>query len=364
MFMHTIKNSFKLIIREKAMLFWALVFPIVLACLFKLAFGNIYESNQFKDIPIAVNEKVYDDPMAKTFLDDMEENNYFIIKKSKDKKALDDEDIIAYIESPDKIITKESGINQTIVESIFDTYLRKKEMITRIVKKDPHANLDKILDTKSFIKDTSKKNMNYINIFFYTVIGYQLIYGYTWGLTIVERYQANLSTIGKRNSIAPLNKKTQLFLSLLVGWFFNFLVCLFTIFVLKNFLKIDFGDRMGPLIRLAALGALTGVSFGSLIESASKARTETNMALGLGITMLSSFFAGMMMPEIKVVLEEHAPIVNRINPVALITDGIYSLYYFDGLTRFYQNILYLGIVTAIFILITYYFTRGKQYESL
>lgn len=364
MILHTIKNSFKLIIREKSMLFWAMIFPLVLAGLFKLAFDNLYEANQFEAIPIAVKENLYDDPSLEVFLDTMEDEKYFIISKAKDKKALNEEEIIAYVASPEKIITKKSGINETIVESIFNTYLRKKEIITRVLKKDPQANIGNIIEANNFVADKSKKNMNFVNVFFYTILGFQLIYGYSWGIEIVERYQANLSTIGKRNSIAPLNKKAQLFISLLVGWAFNFLASLFTIFVLKNFLDIDFGDRMGPLISLMALGALTGVTLGALIESVSRARKQTNEALGLGLTMVCSFLAGMMVPEVKVLLEEYAPLVNRINPVALITDGIYSLYYYDSLARFYTNIKYLALITGILILLTYIFTRGKQYASL
>lgn len=364
MILHTIKNSFKLIIREKSMLFWAMIFPLVLAGLFKLAFGNLYQADQFEEIPIAVNEDLYEDPTTEAFLNGMEDEKYFVITKAKDKKALDKEEIVAYVESPEKIITKKSGINETIVESIFNTFLRKKELIIRTLEKDPHANLGEIINTRNFVKDKSKKNMNYVNVFFYTIIGYQLIYGYSWGIVIVRRYQANLSTVGKRNSIAPINKKLQLFLSLFVGWVFNFLASLFTIFVLKNFLDIDFGDREKALLILLAIGALSGVTLGSFIESASKARDESNMALGLAITMVFSFLAGMMVPEVKVLIEENAPIVNRINPVALVTDGIYSLYYYDSLIRFYENIKYLSIVTVILIILTYYFTRGKQYASL
>lgn len=364
MILHNIKNSFKLILREKVMLFWAMIFPLVLAGLFKLAFANLYQADKFEAIHIAVNESLYEDNGLVVFLDKMEDENYFVITKAKDKNILDNEEIVAYVESPEKIITKKSGINESIVESTFNTYLRKAELIKRALEKNPKANIGEIIDTNNYIKDVSNKNMNFVNVFFYTIIGFQLINGYSWGIAIVERYQANLSTIGKRNSIAPINKKSQLFISLLVGWAFNFLASLFTIFVLINFLDIEFGQRMGPLFLLMGLGALTGVSMGALIESFSKVRKETKSALALGLTMIFSFLAGMMIPEVKLQIEQYAPFINRINPVALVTDGIYSLYYYDSLIRFYTNIKYLALVTGLFILLTYFFTRRKQYASL
>ena len=40
--------------RNKANLFWILIFPIVLGCLFKVAFSNITESESFHTIPVAL----------------------------------------------------------------------------------------------------------------------------------------------------------------------------------------------------------------------------------------------------------------------------------------------------------------------
>lgn len=48
------KYSLLRLVRNKANLFWILVFPIVLACLFKVAFSNITESESFHTIPVAV----------------------------------------------------------------------------------------------------------------------------------------------------------------------------------------------------------------------------------------------------------------------------------------------------------------------
>jgi len=50
--------------------------------------------------------------------------------------------------------------------------------------------------------------------------------------------------------------------------------------------------------------------------------------------------------------------------VALITDALYSLYYYNTYDRFFGNIIYLSLVTLIFVLGTIFFMRGKKYESL
>ena len=54
MFSHIYINRLKCIIRDKQMMFWTLLFPIILATLFNMAFANISNSEQFTKIKIAV----------------------------------------------------------------------------------------------------------------------------------------------------------------------------------------------------------------------------------------------------------------------------------------------------------------------
>ena len=82
------------------------------------------------------------------------------------------------------------------------------------------------------------------------------------------------------------------------------------------------------------------------------------------ITMACSFLAGMMMVEMKYILAEKAPIIAKINPVTMITDGLYSLYYYDSLDRYFYNIISLIIFSVIMIGASYLFIRRKKYDSI
>ena len=47
--------QFKNCLRQKAILFWLIAFPIILGCFFKMAFSGIYEKDVvFNAIPVAV----------------------------------------------------------------------------------------------------------------------------------------------------------------------------------------------------------------------------------------------------------------------------------------------------------------------
>lgn len=55
MFSNIFKYEFKSCLRQKAILFWLIAFPIILGCFFKMAFSGIYEKDVvFNAIPVAV----------------------------------------------------------------------------------------------------------------------------------------------------------------------------------------------------------------------------------------------------------------------------------------------------------------------
>lgn len=347
------------------MLFWALIFPIVLGIFFKLAFGGITEKEKFKTIDVAVNESLMKDEGFKIFMKEMESEKYFHVTEAKNAEILDEDDSIkAYIDSMDKIYTKKSGISETIVETIMNTYLQKVSMITRIIQKDPTTDLSKILGVDDHIKDLSRKNMDITNVFFYTLLGMTTIYGYMWGLYVIYQYEANLSTNAKRNLISPVKKSVSLGAAVLASWIINFAITLFFILYLNKALGVNFGNRALPLMALSALSSLTGVCFGILLGVSNKASIDTKIGLGIAITMTMSFLAGMMKSDMKIIIAEKAPIINKINPVAIVTDAAYSLYYYDSMTRFNTDMINLALITLLFIVASLFFMRGKEYESL
>lgn len=365
MFVHSFKNTFKVLLRQRAMLFWALMFPIVLGIFFKLAFGNITENSKFKTIDVAVNETLMQDEYFKSFMNDMEKEKYFKVVESDSEDILNkNEDVKAYIHSMDKIYTKKSGISETIVETIMNAYTQKVSMITKIMNKNPTADIGKILGVEDHIQDISRKNMDPVNVFFYTLLGMTTIYGYMWGLFVSFQYEANLSTNAKRNAVSPTKKSTMLSASVLVSWIINFLITVIFIAYLKYGLKVEFGDRMGLVIGLASVSSLCGVTFGILIGVSNRKSLDTKIGIGIALTMLMSFLAGMMVPEIKVLIAENIPIINKINPVAVVTDAVYSLYYYDSLRRFNYDMLNLLAITVFFIVASLFLMRGKEYESL
>lgn len=382
MFLHVFKNSFKILIRDKTVIFWTIIFSILLAVMFKFGLSGLTKVDKFETIPVAINEEALKDKYFKTYIDTIEKEEYIKatlisreidgIKRDEEtikKEILDNKEIIAYIENEESILMTKRGsvIQETIVKSLLDGYLQNKSLIMNIMKEKGEATLvsiDDFLKIDTYIEDVSNENMNIMNTYFYTLIGMQAIYSFIWGLKVMFMHEANLSTQGKRNSVAPIKKITCIFASILVAWLLSIISCAITMVFIYYILEVNIGDKLLEIIVLVILGTLTGVSFGAFIAVSNKKSIETKNGIGIGITMLWSFLAGMMQSAVKILIEKNLPIINKLNPVALITDGMYSLYYYNTLDRFYENIIYLSAITIFFILGMFFFMRGKKYENL
>ena len=61
---------------------------------------------------------------------------------------------------------------------------------------------------------------------------------------------------------------------------------------------------------------------------------------------------------------EILPILNLINPASMITDGFYSLYYYDTFDRFFFNVASLLAFAIIMMGLAYTSLRKQKFERL
>jgi len=88
------------------------------------------------------------------------------------------------------------------------------------------------------------------------------------------------------------------------------------------------------------------------------------MAIILTVILFGCFLAGMMNVDMKYIMQSNFPIVSYINPSNLITDGLYTLYYYDTLTRYFVNLGILGAYGVLFSILTYLILRRQKYASI
>src|SRR5574344_2116985 len=126
MFFHLFKYKVKALLHTKDALLWNMLFPIALATLFFAAFSNMMDGKEdkFSPIPVAIVTVEENQPLTQTIDSLSEENDdqLFISTKMDEAKALemlDNKDIdgIIYVKETPTIAVKESGLNQTIIQS-------------------------------------------------------------------------------------------------------------------------------------------------------------------------------------------------------------------------------------------------------
>ncbi len=358
-----------------------------------MAFSDIENSERLDIIDIAIvdDENFNSDEIFKqTFkvLSDEENDdrifNTKYVKEDEAKELLKNDEIIGYLkieEDSPKVIIKSSGINETIFKYITEEITGTAEM----VKNKAEYNIGKEIATGSFnidyekiyqdalelvqsqevnIKNISSSNLSYTMIEFYTLIAMACLYGGILGMTSINQNLANMGSIGKRVGVSPVSK-LKLVLSSTIASYITQLIGVAILFVYTIFvLKVNYGNNLPLIILLAMTGSLAGLSIGIIIATAIKSNENTKTGIIISITMLGCFLSGMMGITMKYIIDKNIPILNKINPASMITDGFYSLYYYETLDRYWFNVASLLIFSLIMILISYFSLRRQKYDSI
>lgn len=356
-----------------------------------MAFSNIEKDEKLQVFDIAVvnnnafqKEKIYQETLKKL---SHGEDKLFNIKYVSQKKAdslLNNSDIKGYIifkNDKPEVVIKENGTYQTIIKFVITEINQNKIMLENLIKKEVETEiangnvsitqekivdniLNKIKNEKIELQNISNSNLSYMQIEYYTLIAMACMYGGMLGLTAINNSLANMSSKGKRISVSP-NKKSVIVLSSAIGSYIVSLVGLVLLLVfLKLILKVDFGNNAFLVILLSLVGNLAGISLGVLIASIFRVSEGAKTGITIAITMFLSVLSGMMGVTLKYVIDKNIPVVNLINPNNLITDGFYSLYYYDTLNRYFRDISYLLIFIIICLTISFVSLRREKYDSI
>ena len=392
MFIHNLKYSIKTLFRNKMLIFWTFAFPIILGTFFNMAFSNIENSEKLEIIDIAIvnneefkNNEIFKE-IFKTLSDEKNQDRLFntqYVTEKQAKELLENDEISGYLilEEKPKIIVTTSGINETILKSVTEEIIQTSEIISNIaeseIKKELTAGnynidyekiynniIENIQKEEAKIKNISNSNLSYIMIEYYTLIAMTCLYGGILGMVAINQNLANMSNNGKRISVAPTSKGKVVFSSIIASYITQLvglaLLFVYTIFVLK----VDYGTNLPLIILLGMVGSFAGLSMGLAIGTVLKTNEGIKTGILISITMLGCFLSGMMGITMKYIIDKNVPIVNKLNPASMITDGFYSLYYYDTLDRYFFNITSLLIFAFIMIYISIFSLRRQKYDSI
>ena len=397
MFIHNFKYALKTLFKNKMLIFWTFAFPIILGTFFNMAFSNIEKSEKLDIIDIAIveneefkNNEIFKESF-KVLSDENNEDRLFNTKyvtEESAKELLANDEITGYLLLTDttKVVVNTSGINETILKYVAEEISQSEEIIGTVAEKriaemlatNPteagnlnslyekiYTEVAKITEEDNVnIKNISSNNLSYTMIEFYTLIAMACLYGGILGMVAINQNLANMSNNGKRVAVSPTSKGKLIFSSVLASYITQLigisLLFVYTIFVLK----VDYGNNLPLIILLALVGCLAGLSLGVAIATLLKANENLKTGIVISITMLGCFLSGMMGITMKYIIDKNVSIINKINPASMITDGFYSLYYYDTLDRFYFNVASLLIFALVMIGLSMFSLRRQKYDSI
>ena len=380
--MTNFKYALLRLMRNKANLFWILVFPIVLGCFFKIAFSNITASESFHTIPVAVVEgdnadatafhtmieqlsgDSEDAMLSATFCDDKKART--LLEKGKVDGIFYTTDTVELAVNSD---LSDASINQSILQSLLTQYYLNRDLIVQILTTNP-GNIESLVDSIGQSVDTRKEvsltrnNTDTYDQYFYNLIAMACLYTAMGGINLAINNSANLSSLAARKTIAPAKRAALIGTELLAIILFESLLNMVSFLFIVTVLGIHMTTHLGLALLTILISTTFSITFGMFLGCVGPKSEGGKTGLMFAVVMPLCFLSGLMMGTMRMVVEKYAPFVNRINPAALISDSFYALNNYDTLIRYTGNILSLLLMTALFLIISILVTRRNTYASL
>ncbi len=377
--LHLVKYSILVKVKDFNMVFWPLVFPILMATMFYFSFGRITEAD-FETISVAVvldqEDSATESQIFIEYLKKLEQSDEKLIcieemSKEQAKEALDEKKIsgIFYVGNEIRLAVSRNGLPESILQSVLESYENGKQTILKVAATHPegmHLAMQQLSEYSEQVKQVSLggRTLNGNVQFFYALIAMACLYGAFIGLGAALSLQANLSSLASRQCVSPTSKLKRILSEMCSSFILHYVNVWILLLYIRYVLRQEFGGSLLEMMLVVLMGCIIGVSMGIFVGSISRLGEGAKGAILLGISMSSSFFAGLMNGGMKNVVEQHAPIINRLNPAALITDAFYCVNVYEDRTRYIRSLLILGVIAAVLVVASFAKTRRERYDSI
>lgn len=377
MFGHLLKYGIKSLLREKEIVFWTLIFPFALATFMYMAFSNLFDTTEaFHVVPVAIVQKeenqIYDTML--TMISEEGENQLLEIQKVEEDKAqklLEDESVegIIYVGDTLSLKVKESGMEESLLQMVLNQFLQYKETVTEIAQKNPDNMMKAIAELSSQIQwyenaNSTEGNQDNVINFFYAIFAMTCLFASYAGCDKIIKIQANTSALGQRRNVAPTHKFKSILADFVACELLQYvIICLLFVFM-KYVLKLDLGDKVIPMLLLLLLGTSFGIMLGIFVGSLPRIGEGAKVGILTSVSLALCVMCDLMAQGVKDLIEHTVPVINDINPAALISDSFYALNVYDNYERFGQNMMLLGGETILLAVICYFMIRRTRHASL
>lgn len=271
-----------------------------------------------------------------------------------------------------KLLVNGEGVNHSILSSIISEYLLQVDLTIDRINDNPEetVEMEDAIDASTLSldyvseKSTGGENKDPFISYFYNLIAMVCIMGSIASMSSVVNAQANQNVTGIRIDSSPVNKAVlelaELSAVTLIQIVINMIMLTYLIFGLK----LKFGGDIGMTYLTTILSSTVGTAFGFLVGHMGKMKMEAKEGLLMVLILGGGFLSGLMYGDMKAIIEANCPIINRINPSAVITDAFLSLNLYGVGSQYYRSIIYILIVDVVMLTLGLILSGRKSYRSL
>lgn len=363
-------------LRNPSIVFWPFLFPLALATLMYFAIGQMDQAD-FETVPAAVVVEKEGAAVNSflTFVDAMDESSGLIrAEKMTEEAALQalekgEAEGIFYVGSDVRLTVSGNGFPESILQSVLASYQSGEEAVKDIARLHPEGMQDALEKMKEYDTAVNQVSLGGTTIdgnvqIFYALIGMACLYGCFIGFGCALWLQANLTALAARRCVAPVHRLKLILTEFGAGFLVHFANMIVLLAYMRYVLKLEFTGSFAEMTGLVLVGSMFGVSMGIFVGSLGKAGEGIRIGILLGISMSLSFLAGLMDASVKDAVEQHAPVLSRVNPAALISDALYCINVYDAPERFADNMVILIIMSALMVGGAFLIVRRERYGSI
>lgn len=329
--------------------FWTLLYPLLLSTLFILTTSNI-AGDGMEDIPVGITEE----HQLAVILEEVEILEVMETTESQALTLMENDELSGFITEDNELLVTNSGLDQTILESVLNeiTQMYESGIPVENFSFDNH-----------FIVETDADREPQV-VMFYSLIAMMVFYTMFSSIEFITTMQPNLSTMGARFQSSPYSKVKLLvasaFGALGLGLLSNSLIIAF----LMIFYQGTLFSAFLPTVLLLIFGNIAGIGIGFTVGLFPKINANFKTFVGIIVLLALTFSAGMIGPAVRVLVNEHLPLLNNLNPVARLTDTLFRINLMDNFDDYMLTLgILIGIAVVMFIF-TLIALRRKQYDSL
>ncbi|TPF95753.1 ABC transporter permease [Bifidobacterium sp. UTBIF-78] len=415
-FVMTLKSN----VRNKASLFWLIVFPLVLATLLTGMFGDLAEGYELKPIPMAVVEDARLDGSAgaKTFvgalsgdstasvvsqpasesggLDDLGTKLVEatpVASTDQARKALADGTVDGYIAADgngrltimlaSKVASGAAGsmdsasseaIAIAALDGAIDLYNRTDAVTRETIERNPQAATSRVFwsslgDVTGMTREIRLTNFkpDVMARYFYAMLGMACLMAMGYAISAVTTAQANLSALGIRRTVAPLGRGRQLLAGFLASWLCSGLSLLIAPAYIRYVCGIALGGREPAAVLAVAVASFMACAFGTMIGAIPKLPHSVKMGLTSAIACTLSLFSGLyggFAMALSDWIARNAPVLALINPAQQVANLFYDILYFDSYRPFLVTCAVLLAMSTLFLAVGVVMLKEQRYEHL